>query len=94
MLERERQEYKTWGFTFDKANTINDWAAYANIYLGKATSIKATPVEQRVNILKAATLLIGALETFDLNGGFAPRHYDPEHANPTIPIDQTRVRTV
>jgi hypothetical protein len=32
--------------------------------------------EQRNNMLKVAALAVAALETFDRNDGFAPRHYD------------------
>ena len=91
LAERECQD-KTWGRRFDDKNTINDWAAYANIYLSRATSMKATPVEQRVGVIKAATLLVGALEAFDRNNGFAPRHYDPENPAMTKPLDMSRVR--
>jgi hypothetical protein len=31
---------------------------------------------QREGILKAATILVAALEAFDRNNGFAPRHYE------------------
>ncbi len=92
VLERERQDLKTWGTAFDDSNTINDWAAYTNIYLARATSMKATPAEQRTGILKAAAILVAALQAFDSNEGFLPRHYDPENPEATIPIDPTRAR--
>lgn len=75
VAEREYQD-KKWGHAFDDKNTVNDWAAYANIYLSNATTMKATAAEQRAGVLKAATLLIAALEAFDRNGGFPNRHYD------------------
>jgi len=73
--ERTHQD-KKWGTKFDDANTINDWAAYANIYLSNATTMKASREEQREGILQAASLLIAALEAFDRNRGFPARHYD------------------
>jgi len=75
VAEREYQD-KKWGRAFDDKNTVNDWAAYANIYLSNATTMKATPTEQRAGVLKAATLLIAALQAFDRNSGFPNRHYD------------------
>jgi len=74
--ERSYQDFK-WGTAFDNKNTVNDWATYANIYLSKATTMKATPTEQRDGILKAATLLIAAIEAYDRNNSsFPKRHYD------------------
>jgi len=73
--EREYQDRK-WGTAFDDKNTVNDWGAYAGIYIANATTMKATPAEQRAGILKAATLLIAAIEACDRNGGFPNRHYD------------------
>ena len=74
--ERTYQD-KKWGTEFDDKNTVNDWAAYANLYLAKATNMGASFDEQRSGILKAATLLVAALERFDANAGmFQPRHYD------------------
>ena len=61
--EREHQDQK-WGTAFDDKNTANDWAAYANIHLAKATSMDAPAAEQRTQVLKAATLLIAAVEAF------------------------------
>ena len=73
--ERLYQDTK-WGTKFDDANTINDWAAYANIYMSNATTMKATHQEQRAGMIKAATLLIASIECFDRNNGFPKRHYD------------------
>jgi hypothetical protein len=73
--ERTYQDSK-WGHAFDDNNTVNDWAAYANIYLSNATTMKATTAEQRAGVLKAATLLVAAVESFDRNSGFPARHYD------------------
>jgi hypothetical protein len=73
--ERTYQEGK-WGVAFDDKNTVNDWGAYIGIYLAKATDMKATAAQQRAAMLKVASLAIAALQTFDRNGGFPPRHYD------------------
>jgi len=75
LAERDYQDQK-WGTDFDNRNTVNDWATYTNLYLGRATSMGATKETQRLGILKAAAILVAALETFDRNDGFANRHYD------------------
>lgn len=49
--------------------------------------------EQRNGMLKAATLLVGAVQSFDRNQGFPPRHYDPENPQMTVPADPSRSRT-
>ena len=84
-IERER-DYSSprWDEEFDNKNTINDWAAYVNNYLARATAMKTAqePHEawrdrQRKSLVKAASLCISALEAFDRRGGGnAPRHYD------------------
>ncbi len=76
--ERDYQDFK-WGHAFDDKNTVNDWATYAGIYLSNATTMKANPTEQRAGILKAATLLIAALEAYERNDSSFPlRHYDKQ----------------
>lgn len=74
-LERKYQD-KKWGDEFDRKNTVNDWATYINIYLSRATTMGVSKEEQRKAMVKVATLAVAALERFDENGGFAPRHYD------------------
>lgn len=77
-IEKERayQDGK-WDTAFDDKNTVNDWAAYINLYASeRATKMGTENAKQRKGILKVATLAIAALETFDRNHGFAPRHYD------------------
>lgn len=64
-----------WGLAFDEKNTLNDWAAYMNLYIGKATAMGATPEEVKRNLRKAGGLVLSALYQAE-NGGFAPRHYD------------------
>lgn len=77
VTERQYQDQK-WGTSFDDKNTLNDWAAYINVYLSRALSMENVkkPDAQRVALVKVAALALAALETFDRNGGFAPRHYD------------------
>lgn len=72
--ERDYQNGK-WGTSFDDKNTLNDWSAYMSRYLGLATFAE-TPEEARRQLVKVAALAIAAIETFDRNSGFAPRHYD------------------
>jgi len=65
-----------WGTEFDDKNTINDWAAYIQIYVGQAVRMGSSKEEQKKQLTKAAGLAISALEAFERNGGFPPRHYD------------------
>jgi len=74
--EREYQDGK-WGHAFDDNNTLNDWMQYINIHGSKAAAVGNSKEEQRKQMIKVTALGIAALETFDRNGGFAPRHYDP-----------------
>lgn len=69
--------HKKWGFEFDSKNTLNDWAAYTNIYLSRATEMNATKEVQRKNLIKAAGLLVSAIAWLD-SGTMPPRHYDKE----------------
>ena len=79
VLSERSYQNKTWGTAFDDKNTLNDWVAYAVIYLGQAARMKAPPDEQRKGILKAATLLVGGIEAFDRNNNsFAPRQRNSE----------------
>ena len=90
-IENERgYSAQFWDKDFDSLNTINDWAAYINIYLARGTYLGTKVSEtadqlharQRVALVKAASLCISALEAFDNNGAddgdgfFEPRHYD------------------
>jgi len=76
--ERAYQDAK-WGNTFDDKNTVNDWNQYIAGYGYRAASMEnvGKPEEQRAAMVKVAALAVAALETFDRNNGFAPRHYDP-----------------
>jgi len=73
--EREYQNSR-WGTEFDDKNTLNDWNTYIGIYGGYAAEMFRTKEEQRKYMLKVAALAVAALETFDKNDGFPPRHYD------------------
>jgi len=77
-IEKERAyQDEKWGTRFDDRNTVNDWAAYINTYLGeRTTKMGLTPEQQREGMVKVATLAVAALESFDRNQGFPPRHYD------------------
>lgn len=65
-----------WSTEFDDANTLNDWASYFAQYTARATKMGTPSAEQRKAVVKVAALAVAALEAFDRNGGFAPRHYD------------------
>ena len=75
--ERVYQDGK-WGVEFDNANTPNDWAAYINLYMGRATAMENRKdlAKQREAWVKVATLAVAAVEAFDRNGSHAKRHYD------------------
>jgi hypothetical protein len=73
--ERDYQN-KKWGTDFDNKNTLNDWATYINLHLSKAATMGVKSDEQRRQFLKVASLAVAALEIFDKNNGFSPRHYD------------------
>lgn len=74
-VERNYQDQK-WGHDFDDKNTLNDWLTYINIYGAKAAAMDVSKEDQRKYMVKVAALAVAALETFDRNDGFAPRHYD------------------
>jgi len=84
--EREYQD-EQWGTEFDDKNTLNDWAMYVNVYMAQAAAMTCPPEQQQKNMLKAATLLVAVVETFDRNGGFAPRHYEDRVPAGTRPIE-------
>ena len=66
---------KKWGTDFDEQNTLNDWLVYAMIYLGKAGQVDKTEDEQRKALIKAAGLVINAINWLD-SGDMPKRHYD------------------
>jgi len=73
--ERHYQDAK-WGIEFDKKNTLNDWWAYINYYFSRSAEMGNTKRQQRRDLVKVAALAVAALERFDENHGFTPRHYD------------------
>ncbi len=77
--ERERQD-RLWGVEFDDKNTPNDWATYIMRYVSEAVydgRDQAFTVEGfRENLMKAATIVVAAIEAVDRNGHLAKRHYD------------------
>lgn len=75
VTERAYQD-KRWGTASDDKNTVNDWVAITTVYMALATPIGASKEQQRTGLLKAAAVLVAAVESFDRNGGFPPRHYD------------------
>lgn len=74
--DERRYQDTVWGTAFDDKNTLNDWLQYINQYGSKASKMGVRPEEQRAMLVKVAALAVAALETFDRNNGFAPRHYD------------------
>jgi len=65
-----------WGTAFDNRNTLNDWVTYTAMYATEAARMDTPPTRVRPLLIKAAGLLISAIERLDVNGRFAPRHYD------------------
>ncbi len=82
LREIQRAQQK-WGTSFDEKNTLNDWVAYINIYLGQAAIMGASYSEVITNLRKAAGLAINAI-VYAENDALAPRHYDgqPEPVSP------------
>jgi hypothetical protein len=85
-VEREYQ-CAQWGTEFDDANTLNDWVTYITTYAATAAGMDTPPEKQRENMLKVATLAIAAIESFDRNGQFAPRHYEDRVPTGIRPVD-------
>jgi len=65
-----------WGHDFDSKNTLNDWVAYINMYASDAAKIATSPAIAKQKLIKAAGLAVSALENFERNGQFPPRHYE------------------
>lgn len=86
-VERKYQDGE-WGTEFDDNNTLNDWVTYIAIYTGRAAGMETLPEDQRVYMLKVAALAIAAIESFDRNGQFAPRHYEDRVPAGTRPGDK------
>jgi len=82
---RARQQ---WGTDFDLKNTLNDWAAYTNIYVASATKMGASKAEVVTDLRKAAGLLLSALYHAK-NDLLAPRHYDGQARPESLPDIET-----
>ena len=65
-----------WGTEFDDKNTLNDWLTYATMYATDAAKMSTPSHRVRPLLIKAAGLLISAIDRLDVNGKFAPRHYE------------------
>lgn len=78
--ERLRQE-SAWGSAFDDKNTINDWVTYICQYTTVAAGLRLTPQDSRIALLKAASIIVAALEASYRNEGFPPRHYENHACN-------------
>ena len=78
--ERKRQD-ELWGYEFDDKNNPNDWVTFVVRYLSKAADdrvIKHEDFEKnyRLNMVKAATIIIAAIEAYDRSQGTIKRHYE------------------
>ena len=77
LFEKERgYQMSLWSDEFDDKNTLHDWVAYITRYLGRLTDNTATKKAQKYDLIKIGALVVAALETFERNSGFPPRHYD------------------
>jgi hypothetical protein len=80
IIDEIRQERKVqdtqWGHDFDDKNTLSDWVATVNQYMAKASGVDVDPDLQRKYVLQAGAIIVAALESFDRNNGFAPRHHE------------------
>ena len=88
VLDEVNRARHMWGVaedgSFDNQNTLNDWAAYINIYLGKATSMGASRETVIKDLRKAAGLAVSALYYAE-NDLLAPRHYDGKPRPESLP---------
>jgi hypothetical protein len=84
VLKEVLRAREQWGTSFDEKNTLNDWAAYVNIYFGKATAMGASTDEVRKNLRKAAGLVLSALYQAE-NNSLASRHYDDKLRPVSLP---------
>ncbi len=69
--------HKKWGTSFDDFNTLNDWAAYINIYAGEAVRMDNAnkPDVQYAKFIKVANLALTAAYRVRTRT-VASRHYD------------------
>lgn len=83
---------KQWGTQFDLKNTLNDWMAYVQIYMGQAAKMGASKDDVTTNLRKAAGLVLSTLYHAE-NDLLAPRHYDGQQRPKSLPeIDEETVK--
>jgi hypothetical protein len=93
VMAEVRRAQDMWVADFDEKNTLSDWAAYINIYLGKATSIGAPHEVVVRDLRKAAGLALNAL-FYAENNLLAPRHFDGAPRPLSLPEIDTDVPNV
>ena len=70
-VERDRQ-YQLPGSEYDQKHSINDWIAITAQYLGRCAHRKHLPNtvgDQRDSLIKAAAVIVAALEHLDNKNG-------------------------
>jgi predicted RNA-binding Zn ribbon-like protein len=73
--ERDYQDTR-WGTEFDDKNDLDNWVRYIITYAARASNFQAPPSQQRRDLVKVAAIAVAAVQAFDRNGGFPPRHYE------------------
>jgi hypothetical protein len=69
--ERDRQ-YQLPGSEYDQKHSINDWIAISTQYIGRCAQRKHLPTsieDQRDSLIKAAAVIVAALEHLDNKNG-------------------------
>lgn len=79
LREESNHSAKKWGPGFDELNTLNDWAAYSQVYVGRALDMANVNNRntQYKALIKAANILLTAA-TRVRRRAVKPRHYDPQ----------------
>lgn len=79
LREESNHSAKKWGEDFDEQNTLNDWTAYAQVYVGRAVdmgNINNRSTQYKA-LIKAANILLTAA-TRVRRRALRARHYDPQ----------------
>lgn len=63
-----REKYGRGNPNHDDAHSLEEWVHFARDHAERAKS--NTPQESRQHLIKAAGLLVSAIESFDRNGGW------------------------
>lgn len=85
-----KKDIEEWGHEFDDKNTPNDWVTFITRYLSVAADNSLSKCLQnhngkppldpdkryRINMLKAASIVMSAIEAFDRAQGTVRRHYE------------------